>query len=62
MGQTGTIAFALIVGFIVFITIRGELPTYLGVIGLGNVKISSGATVATAANGGPTINATINLA
>lgn len=40
MGQTGTIAFALIVGFVVFVTVRGELPTYLGVIGLGNVKVN----------------------
>lgn len=30
--QTSTIAFALIVGFIVFITVRGELPKYLGVL------------------------------
>lgn len=39
MPQTSTIAFALIIGFIVFITVRGELPTYLGVIGLGNKTV-----------------------
>lgn len=33
--QSSTIAFALIVGFIVFITVRGELQKYLGVLGLG---------------------------
>jgi len=38
--QTSTIAFALIIGFIVFITVRGELPTYLGVIGLGNKPVT----------------------
>lgn len=63
MGQTGTIAFALIVGFVVFITVRGELPTYLGVIGLGNVNVSPGTgAIATASNGGPTASATIQLA
>jgi len=34
MPNTSTIAFALIVGFIVFITVRGELPAYLCVIGI----------------------------
>jgi hypothetical protein len=32
--QTSIIAAALIVGFIVFITMRGELPKYLAVIGI----------------------------
>lgn len=40
MVQTSTIAFALIVGFIVFITVRGELPIYLGVVGLGNKVVT----------------------
>lgn len=40
MPQTSTIAFALIVGFIVFVTVRGELPTYLGVIGLGSKVVN----------------------
>jgi hypothetical protein len=34
MGQTGVIFFGLLVGFIVFITVRGELKMYLKVIGL----------------------------
>jgi hypothetical protein len=33
--QTSVIFFALLVGFVVFITLRGELPAYLYVIGLG---------------------------
>jgi len=32
MPQSSTIAFGLLVGFIVFITMRGELPAYLNVI------------------------------
>lgn len=34
MPQTSTIAAALIIGFIVFITVRGELPKYLTILGL----------------------------
>jgi hypothetical protein len=34
MNQTSIIAAALIVGFIVFITTRGELPKYLAVMGI----------------------------
>lgn len=41
MPQTSTIAFALIVGFIVFVTVRGELPQYLCVVGIGS-NCSSG--------------------
>ena len=33
--QTSVIFFALLVGFVVFITIKGQLPGYLAVIGLG---------------------------
>jgi len=36
MPQTSTIAAALIVGFIVFITVKGELPSYLATVGLAN--------------------------
>jgi hypothetical protein len=59
MPQTSTIAFALIIGFIVFITVRGELPTYLGVIGLGSKVVqpaqSSGSSL-------PSIGTLTNLA
>lgn len=34
MSQTSIMAGALIVGFIVFITVKGELPAYLKVIGI----------------------------
>lgn len=34
MGQTGVIFFALLVGFLVFITLRGELASYLRVVGV----------------------------
>lgn len=34
MGQSSSIAAALVIGFIVFITVRGELKNYLAVIGL----------------------------
>ncbi len=36
MSQSSVIAFGLLIGFLVFITIRGELPQYEAVIGLGN--------------------------
>lgn len=34
MSQTSVIAFALLLGFLVFITLRGELGEYRQVIGL----------------------------
>jgi len=34
MDQTSIIAAALIIGFVVFITTKGELPKYLAIIGL----------------------------
>lgn len=48
MSNTSQIAFALIAGFIVFITVRGELPAYLCVIGLGSNCPSPEATAANA--------------
>jgi len=35
VSQTSIIAGALVIGFIVFVTVKGELPKYLGVIGIG---------------------------
>jgi hypothetical protein len=35
MPQTSVIAAALVIAFFVFITVRGELPKYAGVIGIG---------------------------
>jgi hypothetical protein len=34
VSQTSVIMFALLVGFIVFITVRGELQSYLFVLGI----------------------------
>ncbi len=34
MNHTSIIAAALVIGFIVFITARGELPKYLAVVGI----------------------------
>jgi len=44
INQTSVIMFALLVGFIVFITVKGELASYLWVLGLAN---SPGAGVST---------------
>ena len=30
MSQSNAIALALVISFVVFITLRGELPTYIG--------------------------------
>lgn len=34
MSQSSTIAFYIAAGFLVFITLRGELPKYLKTVGL----------------------------
>jgi hypothetical protein len=34
MNHSSTIAAAVLIGFIVFVTVKGELPRYLAVIGL----------------------------
>lgn len=39
MNQNSIIAFALLLGFIVFITMRGELQQYLAVVGLSNAAL-----------------------
>lgn len=36
MNQSSAIGFGLVAGFIVYITVRGELPAYLCVVGFGN--------------------------
>lgn len=35
MSQTTKIAFALFIGYIVFVTMKGQLPAYMAVVGLG---------------------------
>jgi hypothetical protein len=34
MSQSSIIAFGLLIGFIVFITVKGELQSYLATVGL----------------------------
>lgn len=41
VSQSSTIAFYLGIGFVIFITLRGELPKYAAVIGIG--KTTAGA-------------------
>jgi hypothetical protein len=41
MGQSSTIAFFLIAGFIVYVTMKKELPAYLAVIGIGQQASTS---------------------
>jgi len=56
MQQSSTIAFFLLAGFVVYITIKGELPAYAGVLGIG-----SGGTVATSNTIGSTSSEFLNL-
>ena len=35
MQQSSVIAFFLLGGFIIYITIKGELPSYAGILGIG---------------------------
>lgn len=35
MNQSNVIVGALILGFFVFVTVKGELPAYMAVLGLG---------------------------
>jgi hypothetical protein len=34
MSQSSIIAAALLIGFVVFVTVKGELPKYLSVVGI----------------------------
>lgn len=44
--HTGSIAAALIIAFIVFIVVRGELPVYMGIVGIGPASAQCGGTPA----------------
>lgn len=57
MSQSSTIAFFLLGGFIVYITIKGELPSYAGVLGIGPkaTPITIGPNLTTVTSG-PTTN------
>lgn len=54
MSQNSIIAFALLVGFIVFVTMKGELPQYLAVVGLagGSAASSTSSTSSTSGTAG----------
>lgn len=36
MNQSSTIAFFLLAGFVIYITMKGELPKYAAVLGIGS--------------------------
>jgi hypothetical protein len=38
LSQSSTIAFFLLAGFLIFVTMRGELPSYAAVVGIGKGK------------------------
>ena len=44
VSQTRVIFFGLLIGFIVFITVRGELTAYLAVLGLAKADSYAGLT------------------
>lgn len=51
MNQTSAIAAALIIAFVVFVTVRGELPCYLEVLGIstgGQCSVSATGAVSSA--------------
>lgn len=59
MNQTSAIAGSLIIAFIVFITVRGELPCYLGVLGISNNscnQLQKGGTSTGSGGSGPISN------
>lgn len=47
MSQSAITAGALVIAFLIFVTVRGELPAYLGAFGLGAyANTTAGATAA----------------
>ena len=47
VSQTSVIFFGLLVGFVVYITLRGELASYLSVLGLDNSGLCSASATKT---------------
>jgi len=41
MSQSSVIAFFLIAGFIIFITMKGELPKYAALLGIGDGRTAA---------------------
>jgi hypothetical protein len=56
MSQTSVIFAALLVGFIVYVTSKGQLPQYLAVMGFGNTSSSSNTTSNTATTTAPSLS------
>jgi hypothetical protein len=55
MSQSSTIAFFILAGFVVYITIKGELTSYAGILGIGPKATSTPTptpTADTSSNGG----------
>jgi hypothetical protein len=52
MSQSSVIAAALLIGFIVYVTVRGQLAQYLGVLGIGADAVNAPATTGTVTNPG----------
>lgn len=51
MSQTSIIAGALIIAYIVFVTVRGELPAYLAMLGVGGSSAVTPSGCATSTGG-----------
>lgn len=60
MKQSSVIAFALILAFVVFVTLRGELATYLGIFGLGGGSNSLSNGLGSGSNSGNNLNSLSN--
>jgi hypothetical protein len=53
MSQSSTIAFFILAGFLVYITIKGELTSYAGILGIGpKATTTPTPTADTSSNGG----------
>lgn len=62
MAQSSSIGFALTAGFIVYITVRGELPAYLCVVGIGTGCPTPPSTVVSSGSNSSVTNNTTNTA
>jgi len=61
LSQTSIIAASLVIAFVVFITVRGELPAYLSIFGVGSGSTPAGSSgSAGVTSGGPGINLVIS--
>jgi len=44
ISQSSTIAFFLLAGFVIYVTMKGELPQYAAILGIGNAGSGQAAT------------------